>query len=59
MTHNYVVVTDSHHRTFLKEVGYGFVAEFYTTLEGLQVRPCNKGVDMPLDELTRLVEASA
>jgi hypothetical protein len=57
---HYTVVTDSHYRTFLKEEGYGFVAEFHTTPEGLQVRPCNKGVDMPLAELTQLVvEVSA
>jgi len=53
---SYVIVEDSHCRTFLKQVDYGFVAEFYTDAEGLQIRPCNRGVDMAPALLKRLVE---
>lgn len=52
---NYTIVEDSHYRQFLKEEGYGFIAEFWHN-QGLQVRPVNKGVDMELSKLAELVK---
>lgn len=52
----YVLVNDSHCRTFLKEEGYGFIAEIWRDLSMLQVRAVNKGVDMPKEELREIAE---
>jgi len=52
----HTIVEDSHFRKFLKEEGYGFIAEFWMGPNGRQVRPMNKGVDQPLDHLYDLIE---
>lgn len=51
----YSLVTDSHHRCFLKEEGYGYVAELSFSHnrpnDGLHIRPINRGCDMAEQEL--------
>jgi hypothetical protein len=53
----YTFSTDSHGRVFLKEEGYGFIAEVWEKQDGtgLAARPVNKGVDMSEDELFKAV----
>lgn len=57
MQPTYTVVRDSNHRTFLKEVGYGFIAEFWChpQTRELAVLPWNKGCELTRDQLVRLV----
>lgn len=54
----YSVVRDAHSRGFLREDGYGFIAEFWTTPQGLRVLATNKGCDIPAIELQELVQAA-
>jgi hypothetical protein len=55
----YTIVEDSHFRRFLKEQGYGFIAEGVVrhhgqVRAGVDVRPMNKGCDMAPGDLEEL-----
>jgi hypothetical protein len=57
MNANYSIVEDSHYRLFLKEEGYGFIAELLVNPEGeVAVRRVNKGVDMESTPLINIAE---
>lgn len=53
----YVAVEDSHLRTFIKELGYGFVARVERRGDQLIVHPQNKGCDRPLAELEEIARS--
>ncbi len=58
MAPHYSIIEDSHCRLFLKEDGYGHVAELLVNPEGeVAVRRMNKGVDMPARPLIDIAEA--
>jgi len=57
----YELIEDSHYRLFLKEEGYGYIAE--VTLgrgddPSVTIAPVNKGCDMPRGELEAAVLAA-
>jgi len=49
----YKLVTDSHYRVWLKEIGYGFIGRLEVDLHTRKatLRPMNKGFDMTEEEL--------
>ena len=49
---DYILVTDSNHRTFIKEKGYGFIGIVRQLPDGMrEVLPQNKGCDMTQTQL--------
>lgn len=54
----YTIVTDSHYRIFLKEEGFGFIAEIRRTPQDLELQlvPMNKGTEMNPDDLVRIAK---
>jgi hypothetical protein len=54
----YRIVEDSSYRKWLKEKGYGFIAQVTPTRGGgVELRPVNKGVDLTEDELRERLAA--
>ena len=52
----YTIEEDSHYRRFIKEEGYGYIAEIElidlgTRHAAERLKPMNKGVDMSRDDL--------
>jgi hypothetical protein len=58
----YSLVTDSHHRRFLREEGYGYIAQVFVhrTMDTIDVTVTriNKGVDMRLGTVESLAKAA-